>query len=213
MRPINIHSGIVALLDCNDVDTDAILPKQFMMSVSRSGYGLHVFDEWKYLDPGTFGMDCSRRTLNPAFELNQPRYQGASILLSRRNFGCGSSREHAVWGLAECGFRIIVAESFADIFRTNCINNGLLPIQLGPAEITHLVTAVKKKPGYRLETWLEEQTIRTEEGILFRFSIPMADKTRLLRGYDAIEGSLLQRERIENFEKQRRERFPWLFGG
>lgn len=213
MIPIDRHHGRVALLNRNNVDTDAIMPKQFMKSVSRTGYGPHAFDDWRYLAPGEFGVDCTQRALNPEFELNQPCYSGASILLTRHNFGCGSSREHAVWGLLEYGFRVIIAESYADIFRSNCTNNGLLSIELAPEYIEHLIRAVERQPVFELHVSLEQQVVVSDDGFQFHFEINPNDKTRLLAGLDEIGVSLLRREFIETFEHQRKEHFPWMFQG
>lgn len=211
MKAINRHSGLVALLNRNDVDTDAILPKQFMKSVSRFGYGRHVFDEWRYTDVGTLGVDCSIRPLNPLFDLNQTRFEGASILLSRRNFGCGSSREHAVWGLAEYGFRVIIGESFADIFRSNCVNNGVLTIALSASQIEHLVKAVEATPGYQLAVCLEAQYVELPDGSRFAFEIAAPDKHRLISGLDAIGTTLLRADSIRAFEHAQKVRLPWLY--
>lgn len=211
MRAIDRHDGLVALLDRNDVDTDAILPKQFMKSISRSGYGAHVFDEWRYTDSAVLGTDCSTRPLNTAFELNQQRYLGASILLTRRNFGCGSSREHAVWGLLEYGFHVLIGESFADIFRSNCVNNGVLTIPLSACQIEHLVMAVNANLGYRLSIRLGAQYLEMPDGNTLAFDIPRADKERLMAGLDAVGNTLRQSDKIAFFEKQQKAQFPWLY--
>lgn len=210
IRPIDHHEGLVALLDRDNVDTDAILPKQFMKMITRTGYGPHAFDEWRYLDPGEPGADCSQRPLNPEFALNQPRYQGASILLTRSNFGCGSSREHAVWSLFEYGFVVIIGQSFADIFRSNCVNNGVLTISLKPDYIDYLATAVANAPGYSLKVELEAQCLQLPNGERLTFDIPTADKNRLLAGLDLIGSTLKQQARIKAFEQQQKRLLPWL---
>lgn len=211
MKAINRHDGLVALLNRNDVDTDAILPKQFMKSISRSGYGCHIFDEWRYSDAGHLGIDCTNRPINTEFELNQPRFQGASILLSRRNFGCGSSREHAVWGLSEYGFRVIIAESFADIFSSNCVNNGVLTIALAPEEIEFLVNAVESSIGYGLSVRLEEQYVELPDKSLLSFDFDKRTKKRLMSGLDSIGSTLLSAEKIQAFEALQKSRMPWLY--
>ena len=211
MKAINRHDGLVALLNRNDVDTDAILPKQFMKSVSRHGYGCHVFDEWRYSDVGRLGIDCTKRPINSQFELNQLRYQGASILLSRRNFGCGSSREHAVWGLAEYGFRVIIAESFADIFRTNCANNGLLTVALTYEEVELLAAAVESSPGYHVSVRLEDQCVVLPDKTNFRFDIDKLTKSRLISGLDSIGTTLASAAKIKAFERAQKSRTPWLY--
>ena len=210
IRPIDHHEGLVALLDRDNVDTDAILPKQFMKMITRTGYGPHAFDEWRYLDTGEPGADCSQRPLNPDFALNQPRYQGASILLTRSNFGCGSSREHAVWSLFEYGFVVIIGQSFADIFRSNCVNNGVLTISLKPDYIGYLATAVANAPGYSLKVELEAQCLQLPNGERLTFDIPPADKNRLLAGLDRIGSTLKQQARIKAFEQQQKRLLPWL---
>lgn len=211
MKAINIHTGLVALLNRNDIDTDAILPKQFMKSVSRSGYGVHVFDEWRYRDEGALGVDCSKRPMNTEFELNQERFQGASILVTRRNFGCGSSREHAVWGLAEFGFRVIIAEGFADIFRSNCLNNGLLTIVLSPNEIDYLVSAINTSTGFHLSVHLDDQYVELPENLRFSFEIDKVAKYRLMSGLDSIGNTLMSAEKIIGFESAQKSMRPWLY--
>lgn len=211
IRPFDHHHGLVALLDRDNVDTDAILPKQFMKMITRDGYGPHAFDEWRYLDVGEPGMDCSRRPRNPDFELNQPRYQGASILLTRSNFGCGSSREHAVWSLREYGFAVIIGASFADIFRGNCVNNGLLAITLEARQIERLALDVVNTPGYHLSVRLSEQCLETADGERLDFAIPAADKQRLLAGLDPIDITLQRQADIRAFERWQRSQLPWLY--
>ncbi len=172
MDKFTVHEGLVAPLDRANVDTDAIIPKQFLKSIRRTGFGPNLFDEWRYLDHGEPGQDCSTRPLNPDFVLNQPRYQGASILLTRKNFGCGSSREHAPWALQQYGFRAIVAPSFADIFFNNCYKSGLLPIVLSEAQVDQLFNEVKAFDGFKLVVDLENQVLRTPDGrIGFEFAI------------------------------------------
>jgi len=197
MEKFNIHEGLVAPLDRANVDTDAIIPKQFLKSIKRSGFGPNLFDEWRYLDHGEPGMDNSTRPLNPDFILNQPRYQGASILLARKNFGCGSSREHAPWALEQYGFRAVIAPSFADIFFTNCFKNGLLPIVLQEAQVDQLFDQVKAFPGYRLVINLEQQTVATSNGsTVFPFEVDAFRKYCLLNGLDDIGLTLRQADKI-----------------
>ncbi|HEU0202652.1 MAG TPA: 3-isopropylmalate dehydratase small subunit [Burkholderiaceae bacterium] len=210
MEPFRSHTGLVAPLDRANVDTDQIIPKQFLKSVRRTGFGANLFDEWRYLDQGELGMDNSRRPLNPDFVLNQARYKGASILLARRNFGCGSSREHAPWAIAEFGFRAVIAPSFADIFFNNCFKNGLLPIVLPEAEVDTLLAEVLGQPGYTLAVDLQAQTVTTPLGRVLRFDVDAFRKECLLNGWDDIGLTLRHRDKIEAFEHQRLARFPWL---
>lgn len=203
--------GLVAPLDRANVDTDAIIPKQFLKSIKRSGFGPNLFDEWRYLDVGQPGQDCSGRPQNPDFVLNQPRYQGAQILLARQNFGCGSSREHAPWALLDYGFRAIIAESFADIFFNNCFKNGILPIVLPAADIDALFAAVTATPGYRLTVDLEKQLVERPDGAALPFAIEPFRKERLLNGWDDIGLTLLHADKIRAFEEKRRIEQPWLF--
>jgi len=203
--------GLVAPLDRSNVDTDAIIPKQFLKSIKRTGFGPYLFDEWRYLDHGEPGMDCSGRPLNREFVLNQPRYQGAQILLARENFGCGSSREHAPWALLDYGFRAIIAPSFADIFRNNCFKNGMLPLTLAAAEIEQLFREVADTPGYRLKIDLEEEQVTTPGGATFRFAIDPFRRDCLLKGLDDIELTLQHVEAIRAFEAGHRATSPWLF--
>ena len=212
MEPFRVLTGIVAPLDRANVDTDAIIPKQFLKSVNRSGFGPNLFDAWRYLDPGEPGMDMSRRRPNPDFALNQPRYQGAQILLARRNFGCGSSREHAPWALGDYGFRAIIAPSFADIFFNNCFKNGLLPIVLGESEVEHLFHETLAHPGFRLSVDLEAQTVGTPDGSLtYAFDVEPFRKHCLLNGLDDIGLTLQHADTIREFEARRRAEQPWLF--
>ncbi|HUL66358.1 MAG TPA: 3-isopropylmalate dehydratase small subunit [Burkholderiaceae bacterium] len=210
MHAFRSHSGIVAPLDRANVDTDQIIPKQFLKSIHRSGFGPNLFDEWRYLDRGEPGMDNSRRPLNPDFVLNQPRYKGASILLARRNFGCGSSREHAPWALGEFGLRAIIAPSFADIFFNNCFKNGLLPIALDEPRVDRLFAQVLASPGFTLSIDLAAQTVRTPDGESIRFEVDPFRKECLLNGWDDIQLTLRHKDLITEFENRRLARFPWL---
>jgi len=211
MEKFTVHEGLVAPLDRANVDTDAIIPKQFLKSIRRTGFGPNLFDEWRYLDHGEPGQDNSRRSLNPDFVLNQPRYQGASILLARKNFGCGSSREHAPWALQQYGFRAIVAPSFADIFFNNCYKSGLLPIVLSEAQVDQLFNEVKAFSGFRLVVDLENQVLRTADGRLgFEFPIDDFRKYCLLNGLDDIGLTLRHADEIRAFEERHLARQPWL---
>ncbi|MEX2479382.1 MAG: 3-isopropylmalate dehydratase small subunit [Gammaproteobacteria bacterium] len=204
--------GLVVPIDRPNVDTDAIIPKQFLKSVKRSGFGPNLFDEWRYLDKGEPDQDSSQRPLNPDFVLNQPRYQGASVLLARDNFGCGSSREHAPWALYDFGIRAMLAPSFADIFFSNSCKNGLLPITLPAAIIDRLFDAVAATPGYALVIDLPAQTVTTPSGEVFEFAFDVGLKDRLLHGLDDI-GVTLQHhaEDIKAYEARRQQEAPWLF--
>ncbi|GIL04772.1 MAG: 3-isopropylmalate dehydratase small subunit [Betaproteobacteria bacterium] len=210
MTPFTQHTGLVAPLDRANVDTDQIIPKQFLKSIRRTGFGANLFDEWRYLDRGEPGMDNSRRPLNPEFVLNQPRYQGASILLARRNFGCGSSREHAPWAISEYGFRALIAPSFADIFFSNCFKNGVLPIVLGEDEVDALFAEVLATPGYTLAIDLAPQTVTTPAGRVIRFEVDPFRKECLLNGWDDIGLTLRHADKIRAFEAERLKRYPWL---
>ena len=211
MRAFTVHEGLVAPMDRANVDTDAIIPKQFLKSIKRSGFGPNLFDEWRYLDHGEPGMDNGRRPVNPDFVLNQPRYRGASILLARRNFGCGSSREHAPWALADYGFRAIVAPSYADIFHNNCYKNGLLPIVLGESEVAKLFDATLAFPGFALTIDLERQTVASTDGSLsFGFEVEPFRKKCLLEGLDDIGLTLRHADEIRAFEAKRLAEQPWL---
>jgi 3-isopropylmalate/(R)-2-methylmalate dehydratase small subunit len=203
--------GLVAPLDRNNVDTDAIIPKQFLKSIKRSGFGPNAFDEWRYMDIGQPGEDNSGRPKNPNFVLNQPRYQGAQILLTRANFGCGSSREHAPWALLDFGFQAIIAESFADIFFNNCYKNGILPIVLPAAEIEALFQQVEATPGYKLVVDLAAQAVIRPDGYGVPFEIDNFRKECLLNGWDDIGLTLRHAEKIREFEELRRISQPWLF--
>ena len=211
MEPFRLLTGLVAPLDRANVDTDAIIPKQFLKSIKLSGFGPNLFDAWRYLDHGEPGMDNARRARNPAFVLNDPRYEGAQILLARRNFGCGSSREHAPWALGDYGFRALIAPSYADIFFNNCFKNGLLPIVLPEAQVDRLFDAVKAFPGFRLGIDLERQTVATPDGaMVFGFEIEAFRKHRLLNGLDDIGLTLQHADAIRAFETKRLAEQPWL---
>ena len=204
--------GLVAPLDRANVDTDQIIPKQFLKAIGRTGFGPNLFDGWRYLDEGEPGMDNSRRPLNPDFVLNQPRYQGASVLLARSNFGCGSSREHAPWALLDQGFRALIAPSYADIFYNNCFKNDILPITLPEQQVDTLFAEVEAAPGYRLLIDLPEQCVITPAGVRFGFEIEPFRKQCLLDGLDEISLTLEAAEQIRAYEQRRRQQQPWLFG-
>jgi len=211
MQPFRTRTGLVAPLDRANVDTDAIIPKQFLKSIKRSGFGPNLFDEWRYLDHGEPGMDNSRRPRNPAFVLNDPRYQGASILLARRNFGCGSSREHAPWALADFGFQAIIAPSYADIFCNNCYKNGLLPIVLAESQVDRLFADTLAFPGFSLTVDLERQIVSTPDGsLVFAFAVEPFRKHCLLHGLDEIGLTLQHAESIRAFETKRLAEQPWI---
>ncbi len=205
------HTGVVAPIDRDNVDTDAIIPKQYLKSIKRTGFGPNLFDDWRYLDPGGLDIDNASRRRNPDFVLNQERYRGASILLARANFGCGSSREHAVWALLDAGFRAVVAPSFADIFYGNCFKNGVLPVTLAAAEIDSLFDEVAQTPGYRLAVDLEAQTVTTPQGRALRFEIDGFRRETLLQGLDDIGLTLQRQAQIRAYEARRRHQAPWLF--
>jgi 3-isopropylmalate/(R)-2-methylmalate dehydratase small subunit len=211
MQALTTLTGLVAPLDRAHVDTDAIIPKQFLKSIHRTGFGPNLFDEWRYLDQGEIGKDCTNRPLNQEFILNQSRYQGAQILLARHNFGCGSSREHAPWALLDYGFRVIIAPSFADIFYNNCFKNSILPIVLEEDIVDSLFQAVQATDGYSLAIDLETQTVTTptEEG--FTFNIDAFRKHCLLNGLDEISLTLQHADEIIAYEKRRKQEAPWLF--
>ncbi len=211
MKPFNKLDGLVMPLDRPNVDTDAIIPKQYLKSVKRSGFGPNLFDDWRYLDPGEPGQDHGKRRPNPDFVMNQPRYQGASILLGRENFGCGSSREHAVWALEDAGFRVVMAPSFADIFFNNCFKNGVLPIVLDAAILDRLFEEVEASEGYRLVVDLEKQTITKPDGAVIPFEVDEFRKYCLLNGLDDIGLTLQHADEIRAYEERRRQEAPWLF--
>ena len=217
MEPFRIHKGLVAPMDRENVDTDAIIPKQFLKSIKKTGFGINLFDEWRYLDHGEPGQDPASRKPNPDFVLNQPRYlrgasgsPGASILLARKNFGCGSSREHAPWALDQYGFRSIIAPSFADIFFNNCFKNGLLPIVLPEAKVAQLFDEVHAFPGYQLTVDLDRQVIVKAQGEAIAFDVQPFHKYCLLNGFDDISLTLLKKDKIKAFEAQRLAGKPWL---
>lgn len=211
MKAFTTHMGLAVPLDRANVDTDAIIPKQFLKSIKRSGFGPNLFDEWRYLDVGEPGRDNSQRPLNTEFVLNQPRYQGASVLLARENFGCGSSREHAPWALEDYGFRAIIAPSFADIFFNNCFKNGILPIVLDAAVVDKLFKECEANEGYALTVDLDKQTVTTPSGEVIAFEVDAGRKYRLLNGLDDIGLTLLQSDKIKAYEVRRKVEAPWLF--
>ena len=211
MQAFETLNGLVAPLDRANVDTDAIIPKQFLKSIQRSGFGPNAFDEWRYLDHGEPSMDNSQRPLNPEFVLNQPRYQGASVLLTRENFGCGSSREHAPWALLDYGFRAIIAPSFADIFFNNCFKNGILPIRLEAAAVDLLFDEVAVNERYSLTVDLEKQVVVTPSGERFAFDVDGHRKYCLINGFDDIGLTLRHVDEIKTFEAKHRASQPWLF--
>ncbi|QYD72373.1 3-isopropylmalate dehydratase small subunit [Paraburkholderia edwinii] len=211
MDKFTVHTGLVAPLDRENVDTDAIIPKQFLKSIKRSGFGPNAFDEWRYLDHGEPGMDNSKRPLNPDFVLNQPRYQGASVLLARQNFGCGSSREHAPWALQQYGFRALIAPSFADIFYNNCFKNGLLPIVLTEQQVDHLFNETNAFNGFQLTIDLDQQVVRKTDGSAeYQFEVDAFRKYCLLNGFDDIGLTLRQSDKIRQYEAERLAKQPWL---
>ena len=211
MQPFRIHTGLVAPLDRANVDTDAIIPKQFLKSIKRSGFGVNLFDEWRYLDHGEPGQDHAQRPRNPQFVLNDPRYAGASILLARRNFGCGSSREHAPWALADFGFHAIVAPSYADIFYNNCYKNGLLPIVLPESQVDRLFADTLAFPGFKLTIDLDRQLVGTPDGgLAFAFDVEPFRKHCLLNGLDEIGLTLTHADAIRAFEVKRLADQPWI---
>ena len=204
------REGLVAPLDRANVDTDAVIPKQFLKTIKRSGYGPNLFDEWRYLDHGEPGIDNSKRPLNPDFVLNQPRYRGASILLARENFGCGSSREHAPWALDQFGIRALIAPSYADIFFNNCFKNGVLPIVLSDFEVSHLFDEVNAAVGYSLTIDLERQQVLTPDGRAIAFDVEPFRKHCMLNGLDDIGLTMRYADKIRAFEAERLRQQPWL---
>ena len=210
MEPFRIHTGLVAPMDRENVDTDAIIPKQFLKSITKSGFGPNLFDAWRYLDPGEPGQDPASRHPNPDFVLNQKRYQGASILLARKNFGCGSSREHAPWALQQYGFRALIAPSYADIFFNNCFKNGLLPIVLSEFQVSALFDGAAAFIGYRLTIDLERQVVVKPDGAEIAFEVEPFRKFCLLGGYDDIALTLRHADKIKAFEAERLLKQPWL---
>ena len=211
MKKFEQCTGLVVPLDRANVDTDAIIPKQFLKSIKRSGFGQNLFDEWRYLDRGEPGMDASQRKINPDFILNQPRYQGAQILITRDNFGCGSSREHAPWALQDYGFQVIIAPSFADIFFNNCFKIGLLPIVLDSSTVNKLMNEVTAINGYCLSVDLAAQTVTTPSNEVYGFEIDPFRKYCLINGLDEIGLTLEHADKIRQFEEKRKKAQPWLF--
>ena len=210
MNPFRIHTGLVAPIDRENVDTDAIIPKQFLKSIKKAGFGPNLFDEWRYLDHGEPGQDSTSRRPNPDFVLNQARYKGASVLLTRKNFGCGSSREHAPWALEQFGFRALIAPSYADIFFNNCFKNGLLPIQLPAHEVSRLFDEVSAFVGYSLTIDLERQLVVKPDGSSLAFEVQPFRKYCLLGGFDDIGLTLRHADKIRSFEAERLLTMPWL---
>ena len=206
-------AGLVMPLDRANVDTDAIIPKQYLKSIKRTGFGPNLFDEWRYLDHGEPGMDHGKRPLNPDFVLNEKRYAGAQILLARNNFGCGSSREHAPWALLDYGFRCIIAPSFADIFYNNCFKNGMLPVALDAAAVDDLFNQVAAQPGYKLKVDLPAQQLTLPDDTIIAFEIEPSQKHRLVTGLDDIAMTLERTALIKEYERKRKGEAPWLFGG
>jgi 3-isopropylmalate/(R)-2-methylmalate dehydratase small subunit len=210
MQKFNVHKGLVAPMDRENVDTDAIIPKQFLKSIRKTGFGPNLFDAWRYLDPGEPGQDPASRKPNPDFVLNQPRYKGASVLIARKNFGCGSSREHAPWALQQYGFRALIAPSFADIFFNNTFKNGLLPIVLPEAAVAKLFDEVHAFPGYELTIDLGRQVVVKPQGEEIPFEVQAFRKYCLLNGFDDIGLTLLKSEKIKAYESERLATKPWL---
>jgi 3-isopropylmalate/(R)-2-methylmalate dehydratase small subunit len=210
MTPFTLHQGLVAPMNRENVDTDAIIPKQFLKSIRKTGFGPNLFDEWRYLDVGYPGQNPDSRRPNPDFVLNQPRYAGASVLLARKNFGCGSSREHAPWAIEQYGFRALIAPSFADIFFSNCFKNGLLPIVLPEAVVAQLFDEVAAFPGYQLTIDLARQVVVKPQGDEIPFDVQPFRKYCLLNGFDDIGLTLLHAADIKTYEAQRLATKPWL---
>lgn len=211
MKQFTVHEGLVAPMDRANVDTDLIIPKQFLKSIQRSGFGVNAFDELRYLDEGQPGKDNSQRPLNPEFPLNFLRYQGASVLLTRKNFGCGSSREHAPWALEEFGFRVIIGPSFADIFYNNCFKNGMLPIVLSEQDVEALFQEMYASEGYMLTVDLPEQKVHSPLGGVYQFELDTFRKYCLVNGFDDIGLTLKESEKIRAYEARRCLEAPWLF--
>ena len=211
MEKFTVHTGLVAPLDRENVDTDAIIPKQFLKSIKRTGFGPHLFDAWRYLDVGEPGMNLSKRRPNPDFVLNQPIYKGATILLARKNFGCGSSREHAPWALQQYGFKVIIAPSYADIFYNNCFKNGLLPIVLLDFQVDHLFSEAAAHAPMKLTIDLPAQTVTAPGGKPMKFEINGTLKTNLINGWDEIGLTLKHADEIKAYEEKRRKQEPWIF--
>ena len=212
MKAFTQHRGLVGPMDRANVDTDMIIPKQFLKSIKRSGFGPNLFDELRYLDQGEPGQDCSNRPLNPDFPLNESRYKGASILLARKNFGCGSSREHAPWALEDYGFNAVIAPSYADIFYNNCFKNGVLPVILTESEVDELFQELASDEGYHLDIDLAAQTVTTDSGKVFSFELDEFRKECLLSGLDEIGLTLTSSDLIKEYEIEREKQHPWVFG-
>jgi 3-isopropylmalate/(R)-2-methylmalate dehydratase small subunit len=211
MKPLTVHTGLVMPMDRANVDTDAIIPKQFLKSIKRAGFGPNLFDAWRYLDEGQPGMDNAKRPVNPDFVLNQPRYKGASILLARRNFGCGSSREHAPWALEDQGFRVLIAPSYADIFFNNCFKNGVLPIVFSEDDVDTLFKLTDSKPGFELVVDLDKQVVRATDGSFEKsFEVEPFRKHCLLNGLDDIGLTLQKADKIKAYEAKRMQERPWV---
>jgi len=212
MKAFTQHRGLVGPMDRANVDTDMIIPKQFLKSIKRSGFGQNLFDELRYLDHGEPGQDCTDRPLNLDFALNKPRYHGASILLARKNFGCGSSREHAPWALEDYGFNVVIAPSYADIFYNNCFKNGVLPVILTEDEVDILFLELEATEGYELYVDLASQTVTSDSGQVFNFSLDQFRKQCLLTGLDEIGLTLIQADKIRQYEVEREKAHPWVYG-
>ena len=211
MEAVKTVHGIVLPIDRPNVDTDAIIPKQFLKSIKRSGFGVYLFDEWRYLDKGEADQDCSKRPINEKFVINQPRYKGAQVLLARENFGCGSSREHAPWALHDFGIRALIAPSYADIFYSNSCKNGLVPVALDPAIVDKLFADCASEPGYSLKVDLENQLVQTTGGDTYEFEFNPGLRDRLLNGLDDIGVTLQSADMIRSYEQRRAVEAPWLF--
>ena len=212
MKAFTQHRGLVGPMDRANVDTDMIIPKQFLKSIKRSGFGQNLFDELRHLDHGEPGQDCTDRPLNLDFALNKPRYHGASILLARKNFGCGSSREHAPWALEDYGFNVVIAPSYADIFYNNCFKNGVLPVILTEDEVDILFLELEATEGYELYVNLASQTVTSDSGQVFNFSLDQFRKQCLLAGLDEIGLTLIQADKIRQYEVERKKAHPWVYG-
>jgi len=212
MKAFTQHRGLVGPMDRANVDTDMIIPKQFLKSIKRSGFGPNLFDELRYLDHGEPGQDCSSRPINPDFALNLERYKGASILLTRKNFGCGSSREHAPWALEDYGFNVVIAPSYADIFYNNCFKNSVLPVILSEDEVDIIFSELESSEGYQLDVDLASQTVTTGSGQIFNFSLDQFRKQCLLKGLDEIGLTLMQSDKIKRYEFEREKSHPWVYG-
>ena len=212
MKAFTQHRGLVGPMDRANVDTDMIIPKQFLKSIKRSGFGPNLFDELRYLDEGQPGKDCSDRPVNHSFPLNQDRYKGASVLLARKNFGCGSSREHAPWALEDYGFHVVIAPSYADIFYNNCFKNGLLPVILSEQQVDILFDELAVQEGYQLSIDLPTQTVTTDSGQVFSFELDKFRKECLLNGLDEIGLTLQDADQIKHYETERAAQHPWVFG-